>query len=194
MTSLRPETHRGLGLAGVRQIVLLRGVNVGGRNRVAMQALREALAQAGLQHVRTYLQSGNVVVETGAAADELARECEHVIAERFALEVAVVVRTRDELAEVVRHDPLGELADNPKLYQVSFCAAEPDSDAVGKATERAAGGERLVVHGREIYAWFPDGVGRSRLAAQLSRQKLGATATARNWTTVVKLLALADVS
>jgi uncharacterized protein (DUF1697 family) len=176
----------------VRQIVLLRGVNVGGRNRVAMQALREALEQAGVKRVRSYLQSGNVVVESGASAAELARQCEAVIAERFALQVAVVVRTRDELAEVVRHDPLGKLADDPKLYQVSFCSTEPDGDAVHKAAERAAGGERLVVHGREIYAWFPDGVGRSRLAAQLGRQNLAATVTARNWTTVVKLLALAD--
>ena len=61
-----------------------------------------------------------------------------------------------------------------------------------KVAERAAGEERLVVHGREIYCWFPDGVGRSRLAAQLSRQALGVTVTARNWTTVVKLLELAD--
>jgi uncharacterized protein (DUF1697 family) len=176
----------------VRQIVLLRGVNVGGRNRVAMPVLREAMQEAGMQQVRTYLQSGNVVVESGAAAAELARECERIIAERFALEVAVVVRTRDELAEVVRRDPLGELAIDPRLYQVSFCSAEPAGDAVRKVAERAAGGERLVAHGREIYAWFPDGVGRSRLAAQLSRQRLGTTVTARNWTTVVSLLALAD--
>jgi uncharacterized protein (DUF1697 family) len=176
----------------VRQIVLLRGVNVGGRNRVGMQTLREALLEAGMQHVRTYVQSGNVVLDSGATPAELARECERVIAERFELQVAVVVRTRDELAKVVRHDPLGELADNPKLYQVSFCSAKPDRSVMRKLADRAAGGERLVAHGREIYAWFPDGVGRSRLAAQLSRQDLGTTATARNWTSVVKLLALAD--
>jgi uncharacterized protein (DUF1697 family) len=176
----------------VKQIVLLRGVNVGGRNRVGMQALREALRQAGMQQVRTYLQSGNVVIESNAAAAALARECEQIIAERFGLEVAVLVRTRDELAKVLRHDPLGGHADNPKLYQVSFCSAKPDKEAVRRVAERAVGGERLVAHGREIYAWFPDGVGRSRLAAQLSRQALGVTVTARNWTTVAKLLALAD--
>lgn len=171
---------------------MLRGVNVGGRNRVAMQALREALLQAGMQQVRTYLQSGNVVLDSDASPAELARECERIIAERFALEVAVVVRTRNELAKVVRHDPLGEVADIPKLYQVSFCSAKPDGDVVRKLAERAVGGERMVVRGREIYAWFPDGVGRSRLAAQLSRPDLGATVTARNWTTVVNLLALAN--
>jgi uncharacterized protein (DUF1697 family) len=175
----------------VKQIVLLRGVNVGGRNRVAMPALREALADAGMEDVRTYVQSGNVVVDSGASPDELRRECERAIAERFGVDVAVVVRTRAQLAKVVAHDPLGDVADDPKLYQVSFCSGKPSKAAVSKVAERAAGEERLVAHGREIYAWFPDGVGRSRLAAQLSREALGVTVTARNWTTVLKLLELA---
>jgi uncharacterized protein (DUF1697 family) len=174
----------------VKQIVFLRAINVGGRNRVAMPALREALTDAGMNDVRTYVQSGNVVLDSGSSPATLARECEHVIAERFGLEVAVVVRTRSQLAKVIECDPFGELADNPKLYQVSFCSGRPDKAAVEKLAERAVGGERLAAHGREIYAWLPDGVGRSRLAAQLGRQALGVTATARNWTTVAKLLEL----
>ena len=115
-----------------------------------------------------------------------------VIAERFELHVAVVVRTRAQLAKVVSHDPFGKTADNPKLYQVSFCSAKPDKAAVAKVAEAATAHERLTAHGREIYAWFPDGVGRSRLAARLSKQSLGVTATARNWSTVLALLELAD--
>jgi uncharacterized protein (DUF1697 family) len=176
----------------VKQIVLLRGVNVGGRNRVPMAALREVLQEEGLGPARTYLQSGNAVVDSRASSAALAGDCERIIAERFELDIAVVVRTRAQLAKVVRHDPLGELADDPKLYQVSFCSAKPDKQSVEKVAQSAAGGERLIAHGREIYAWFPDGVGRSRLAARLSRQSLGATVTARNWTTVLALLALAD--
>jgi uncharacterized protein (DUF1697 family) len=177
----------------MKQIVLLRGVNVGGRNRVPMPALREALAAAGLEDVVTYVQSGNVVLDSGAKPDALAREVEAVIAGAFGLEVAVVVRTRAELAKVVRHDPLGKLAgDEGKLYQVSFCAERPDEKAVAKVAERAIDGERVLAHGREIYAWFPHGVGRSKLAALLSRQKLGTVVTARNWTTVKKLLELAQ--
>jgi uncharacterized protein (DUF1697 family) len=176
----------------VKQVVLLRGVNVGGRNKLAMSALREALQGAGMHEVETYLQSGNVVLEVDAAADELARRCEALIADRFGLGIAVVVRSRDELALVVRRDPLGEAAEQPKLYQVSFCSAKPSKEAVSKAGERAVEGERIVVHGREIYAWFPHGVGRSRLAAQLARQDFGVVATARNWTTVTKLLELAE--
>ncbi|MHB8234580.1 MAG: DUF1697 domain-containing protein [Solirubrobacteraceae bacterium] len=175
----------------MKQIVLLRGINVGGRNRVPMAALREALEQAGLGPARTYLQSGNVVVDSSASPAALARDCERLIAERFELDIAVVVRTRAQLAKVVRDEPFGKTADNPKLYQVSFCSAKPDKAALDKVAERAAGGERLEVHGREIYAWFPDGVGRSRLAAQLSTQSLGVTVTARNWSTVLALLELA---
>jgi uncharacterized protein (DUF1697 family) len=175
----------------VKQIVLLRGVNVGGRNRVPMPALREALEAAGFKDVVTYVQSGNVVLAGAAKADALAREVEAVIADAFGLDVAVVVRTRAELAKVVRHDPLGKVADQDKLYQVSFCAEQPDKEAVAKLAERAVDGERLLLHGHEIYAWFPHGVGRSKLAAQLSKQKLGTVVTARNWTTVKKLLELA---
>jgi uncharacterized protein (DUF1697 family) len=176
----------------VKQIALLRGVNVGGRNRVPMPALREALEASGLEQVVTYVQSGNVVLESSAKPAVLVRDVESVIADAFALEIAVVVRTRAELAKVVRHDPLGELAgDDAKLYQVSFCAEKPEQEAVAKVAERAVAGERLLAHGREIYAWFPHGVGRSKLAAQLSKQKLGTVVTARNWTTVNKLLELA---
>lgn len=174
-----------------KQIALLRGVNVGGRNRVPMSALRETLEAAGLSPARTYLQSGNVVVDSSASPAELAGELERILADRFELDIAVVVRTRAELAKVVRDDPFGETADNPKLYQVSFCASEPDAAAVEKVAARAAGEERMQMHGREIYAWFPDGVGRSRLAAQLGGRSLGVTVTARNWTTVLELLELA---
>jgi uncharacterized protein (DUF1697 family) len=175
----------------VKQIVLLRGVNVGGRGRVPMAELRDALADAGMQDARTYLQSGNVVLDSGASPSKLAADCERAIAERFDLDVAVLVRTREQLAKVVARDPFGSLADNPKLYQVSFCSDRPAKAAVSKLAERARGDERLAAHGREIYAWFPDGVGRSRLASQLTRQGLGVTVTARNWTTVLKLLELA---
>jgi uncharacterized protein (DUF1697 family) len=174
----------------MRQVVLLRGVNVGGRNKLAMPALRAALEHAGMEAVTTYVQSGNVVLDSAAKPDALARACEAVIAERFGLQIAAVARTRDELAAVVAHDPLGGVAESEKLYQVTFCVKAPDEQALAKVAERAVEGERIVARGREIYAWFPHGVGRSKLAAQLGRQDLG-VATARNWTTVTRLLALA---
>src|SRR6266516_680152 len=114
----------------MRQIVLLRGINIGPSNRIGMPALRESLAGAGFGDVRTYVQSGNVVLSSDAKPPELARECERLIAEAFGLEIPVVVRTRDELAAVVRRDPLGAIAESPKRYQVSFLSAEPGPEIV----------------------------------------------------------------
>jgi uncharacterized protein (DUF1697 family) len=174
------------------KIVLLRGINLGPRNRIPMAELREALAEAGFENPRTYLQSGNVVLSSGMSEKRLASECKRLIAKRFGLDIEVVVRTRSELAKVVKLDPLGDVATNPKRYQVSFLAAKPSREVVGKLEAVAAEKERFVVKGREIYAWHPAGVARSKLWALLAGKGLGVAATARNWTTVTKLLELAD--
>ncbi len=175
----------------MRQVVLLRGINIGPRNRIAMPALRELLTAAGFEDVSTYVQSGNVVLSSDASAGELARECERLVNEAFGVQIAVVARTRDELAAVVQRNPLGDIAVNPKRYQVSFLSAEPDAEALRSCAALAAPQERLVAIGRELYTWHPDGVGRSRLWAKLAGPALGVTATARNWTTVTALLAKA---
>jgi uncharacterized protein (DUF1697 family) len=180
-------------LSAVRtQIALLRGINLGSRNRVAMPALREALTDAGMRDVRTYVQSGNVVLQSGLSPDKLERKCEAVIADAFGLDIAVVARTRDELADVVARDPLGAVATNPKRYQVSFLSAPLAPAVVEKLAALAAPTERLVASGRELYAWHPDGVARSKLWGRLAGTGLGVKATARNWTTVTTLLAMAD--
>jgi uncharacterized protein (DUF1697 family) len=176
----------------VRQIVFLRGVNLGSRNRVAMGDLRDVLASAGFKDPRTYVQSGNVVVSSNASPERVARKCAKAIAEALGLDVEVVVRTRDELAEVVRRNPLGDVAVNPKRYQVSFLSAEPERELVDELAGLAVGAERFVAIGRELYAWHPEGVARSRLWTRLAGRGLGVTATARNWTTVTSLLVMAD--
>jgi uncharacterized protein (DUF1697 family) len=176
----------------VRQIALLRGINVGAHNRIAMPELRELLTSAGFDDVRTYVQSGNVVLSSDLPPERLARKCARQIADGFSLDIEVVVRTRDELAEVVRLNPLGEVAVNPKRYQVSFCSAEPDAEVVSELAALAVPPEQLVAIGRELYGWHPSGIGRSRLWTRLAGRELGVTATARNWSTVTKLLAMAD--
>jgi uncharacterized protein (DUF1697 family) len=175
-----------------QHIVLLRGINIGSRNRIAMPALRAALEDAGFGDVRTYLQSGNVVLSGNTKADAVARKVQRVIAKEFGLDIAVVTRTRAQLAKVVELNPLAKVAKNPKRYQVSFLAAQPSRAVVRRVEQAAAAKERVAVHGREIYAWHPDTVARSKLWALLAGQSLGVTATARNWTTVQKLLELAD--
>jgi uncharacterized protein (DUF1697 family) len=175
-----------------RLVVLLRGINIGPRNRISMPELREALEDAGYDDVRTYLQSGNVVLTSTAAAKKVARDCGRLLEDRFGLEIAVVTRTRNELAKVVERNPLGRVAKDPKRYQVSFLDAKPTAKVVRELEDVAAGKEKVVAVGREIYAWHPAGVARSKLWARLAGKNLGATATARNWTTVTKLLELAD--
>lgn len=157
-----------------------------------MPELRVALTDAGFQDVRTYVASGNVVLSTGKAPDRVRRECEQLITSHFGLEIDVVVRSRDELAEVVERNPLGDVADNPKRYQVSFLSEEPPEGVVDKLESARVEPERIAVIGREVYAWHPDGVGRSKLGTALAGRGLGVIATARNWTTVTTLLAMAD--
>jgi len=176
----------------VRQIVLLRGVNIGAHNRIAMPELRRLLTSAGFSDVRTYAQSGNVVLFSDAPPEQLARECERQIAHGLGVDVQALARTHEELAEVHRRDPLGEVARDPKRYQVSFLSAELDAEAVSRLAAHAVAPERVVAIGRELYAWHPSGVARSRLATRLARPAPGVTATARNWTTVTGLLAMAD--
>jgi len=157
-----------------------------------MPRLRSALEEAGFENVATYVQSGNIVLSSSDSAAKAAQACERLVKKEFGLDIPVVVRTRAQLAEVVKHNPLGKIAKDPKRYQVSFLEKKPSAALVRKLEDVAAPAERVVAHGREIYAWHPEGVARSKLWAALAGKSLGVTATARNWTTVTKLLELAD--
>ena len=97
-----------------RRVVLLRGINVGPNKRVPMAELRELFSDAGFSDLRTYVQSGNVVLSSDAAPAELEEQSERLIAERFGFEVPVVSRTRDELAAVVKRNPLGRGRGEPE--------------------------------------------------------------------------------
>ena len=176
----------------MRQIVLLRGINLGSRNRVAMPKLRELLGDAGFEDARTYVQSGNVVLSTRLSPAQVAKECARAIKTGFGLDVDVIVRTRAELAAVVRRNPLGQVAKDPKRYQVSFLAKKLPASKMRELAALAVASEEFVAVGRELYAWHPKGVARSKLWAALASPRLGVPATARNWTTVTKLLGLAD--
>jgi uncharacterized protein (DUF1697 family) len=172
-----------------QHIVLLRGINLGSRNRIAMPALRDALDAAGFDDVRTYLQSGNVILSSRAKPNDAVRR---LIADEFGLDIAVITRTRAQLARIVERNPLARVAKDPKRYQISFLDSKPSREVVRRIEQTADAKERVVVDGREIYAWHPETIARSKLWALLAGQSLGVTATARNWTTVQKLLELAD--
>jgi uncharacterized protein (DUF1697 family) len=108
------------------------------------------------------------------------------------VESRVIVRTRDELAAVVELNPLGDIADDPKRYTVNFLSGEPDPSGVREIEAADLAPERFAAHGRELYSWHPDGIQRSPLVKLITDRRLGVAATARNWNTVTKLLALAD--
>jgi uncharacterized protein (DUF1697 family) len=175
-----------------RQVALLRGINLGARQRVAMPALRELLTELGYGDVRTLLQSGNVVLTSPASPDRLQRELERHIAGRLGVDAQVLVRTRDELADVIERNPLASVADDPRRQQVSFLSAALEPAVARELAKADVAPEQVVVGSREIYAWHPRGLQRSALAKLLTDRRLGVTVTARNWSTVTKLLALAD--
>jgi uncharacterized protein (DUF1697 family) len=168
-----------------RQIALLRGVNVGGNKRVEMARLRTLLEELGYHDVRTYVNSGNAVF-TGPSTSE--KHLEAAIAQAFGFEVPVVLRTRDELADIVQANPLAAIATDPAKHLVIFCAAKASTDL--DPADFAP--ETFHVRGREVYLWAPGGIGSSALAKVLTARSLGNKSTARNWRTVEKLLALAD--
>jgi uncharacterized protein (DUF1697 family) len=168
-----------------RQIALLRGINVGGNKQVEMARLRTLMEELGYRDVRTYVNSGNVVF-SGPRASE--KKLEQAIAKVFGFDVPVVVRSRDELAAVVKSNPLRKIAKDPAKHLVVFCAAKATTDL--DPADFAP--ETFHVRGREVYLWAPGGIGTSPLAKLLANKPLGSKSTARNWRTVEKLLALAD--
>jgi uncharacterized protein (DUF1697 family) len=120
-----------------QHIVLLRGINLGSRNRIAMPALRAAFEAAGFADVRTYVQSGNVVLSSSATGAEVTGKVQRVIAKEFGLDIGVVTRTRAQLAKVVERNPLAKVAKDPKRYQVSFLDAKPSREVVRRIEEAA---------------------------------------------------------
>jgi uncharacterized protein (DUF1697 family) len=181
-------------------LALLRGINVGGRNKVAMADLRAVVASLGHRDVATYIQSGNVVFtaqDTTPAA--LAASLATRIAETLEVRPKVVVLARDELGQVIADNPYPGQT-NPRCLHAMFRnePLEPGEVAEIAAAEqraRAKGGrDEARVIGRTVFLHTPDGFGRSELAALLNRPSTRATAaaTARNWATVTKLMALLD--
>ncbi|MBV9819411.1 MAG: DUF1697 domain-containing protein [Solirubrobacterales bacterium] len=176
----------------MRHVALLRGINLGATRRVPMADLRALLSDAGYDDVRTYVQSGNIVLGSPARPPTVERELRLLISAQFGFEVPVVVRSRAQLAAIVERNPFGDVADDPKRYQVSFLDDQPPAELIDTLRTIARETERVQVHGREIYAWHPDGVARSKLWSRLAGPALGVTATARNWTTVTTLLQMAS--
>lgn len=173
----------------------LRGINVGANNRVPMAELRALLAeQLGVQEVKTYLQSGNLICVPQGDPAEFARTLSEAIESEFGVLSPVVHRTFEELSAVLAADPLRDIATDDKLYQVHFCDRPvPELDLAALPIHND---ERIVVDGSEIYIWYGSdkGIHASKLPVALGKQLPDMTITARNMRTVRKVTELLDAA
>jgi uncharacterized protein (DUF1697 family) len=175
-----------------RQIALLRGVNVGGNNKVPMAHLRELMLELGYEDVRTHLQSGNAVFTAPQTPpDQTAQEIESQLERHLGLSVRVLIRTGEELARAVAANPLPEAVSEPSRLLVIFLSAAPSPDLLRELDPADFEPELYGVGEREIYVWCPEGLRTLKLSYAFWEKRLGVTATGRNWNTVTKLLALA---
>jgi uncharacterized protein (DUF1697 family) len=176
-------------------VAFLRAVNVGGRNKVPMARLRDALTDAGLEEVATVLQSGNVVFRSGESAAAVAKAVAGTIQESFGVKTGVVIRSAAELDAVAANNPFLDADDDdpdPKSLHVAVLSARPTAAAVAKLDRGRSPPDAFALHGREVYLSYPNGSGRSKLTLDYLEKTLGVTGTARNWRTVQRLATLLE--
>ncbi|MFB9276127.1 DUF1697 domain-containing protein [Cohnella cellulosilytica] len=167
-------------------IALIRGINVGGKNKVPMAELREAYEQIGLTQVKTYIQSGNVALASELSAEELRPQLEKAILDRFGIAAAVAVRTAAEWDSVMARCPYDAQAlQDKQTIQVAFLTEPLSAKALDVLETNKIGPDKYTVTEAEIYFFFSQSMLDSKLANSL--QKIGKTMTMRNWNTVVKL-------
>ena len=173
-------------------IALLRGVNVGGKNRLPMKDLAAIFTDAGCLGVRTYIQSGNVLF---TAHQRLAARLPGLIADaieaRFGFHAPVVIRTLAEMEEVVSSNPFLKPSVDVKTLHVGFLMDRPDQDSISALDPARSAPDEFRVRGGEVYLSLPNGMARTKLTSQYFDSRLKTTITARNWATVTKLLELA---
>jgi uncharacterized protein (DUF1697 family) len=172
----------------VRWVALLRAVNLGPENKVPMARLRERLEAAGYVNVRTYIASGNVLLEGPAKRGALGMALERLVLDEFGVTTTVTLRKPQELAATVAGHPFG--ADTSETH-VAFLTARPKKAAAARLEAVDPGADRAVLAGSEVYLRLPRGVHGSRLSVTRIESLLGVSATLRNWRTVAKLAELA---
>ena len=171
---------------------LLRGINLGSRNRVSMPDLRELFLALGSEDVETYVQSGNVVFKSSArSAKKLTAAIEERIAGDLGLEVTVILRTKAQLAKLLAGNPFAKGEKDPLKLHVTFLAAKPAAPRVRDLDSKYGGRDKFRVVGQDVYLHTPGGYGKSKLSNAYFERGLDVAATTRNWTTVTKLAELA---
>lgn len=171
-----------------KHIAFLRGINVGGKNKLPMSALRAAFENAGAKEVTTYIQSGNVMFAAAdKSIDRMAAAVRSEISKQFGIEPPIVFRTLDELEQVVVSNPFLASGTPENALHVFFLADLPDPSDVAMLDAERSPGDQFVVKGREIFAYLPNGVSNSKLTNAYFDSKLRTISTLRNWRTVTTL-------
>lgn len=175
-------------------IALLRGINVSGRNKIAMAELRTLCAELGWGAVETYIQSGNVIFRADGPAAQLEVALEQAIARRFALSIPVVVRAAADWPAYLAGNPFpGPSQATPNYVMLTLSKAPPKPGAAEGLQERAAHGEQIVQVGDALWVYYQNGAGASKLSPALFDRLVGSPVTARNWRTALKLAELAGL-
>jgi uncharacterized protein (DUF1697 family) len=167
----------------------LRGINVGGKNKIKMETLRETFAALQFENVQTYINSGNVIFETAETNDKkLAEQIENAIEKEFSLNIKVMVRTIDEIREIINNNPFDGQFENDKDLHVLFLDEEMPEEKRELLISNNSENEKFVVRGGEIFCHLKNGFASSLLGKDYIGKKLKVSATARNWRTVNKVL------
>jgi len=175
-------------------IAMLRGVNVGPHHRIKMDALRKLFESLKCQNPQTYVQSGNVIFRAREKNSELlAGKIATAIERKFGFRSEVVLRATAEMREVVKSNPFAARRDvEPGKLLVTFLAHEPEAEARATLASMKAYPEELHLNGRDLYIYFPNGAGKSRLPWASVEKWLKTPGTARNWNSVTKMLEMAE--
>lgn len=173
-------------------VALLRGINVGGRNRVPMKPLCAALEAAGLNQVRTYLQSGNMVFASRSAEGSLTTTMEDTIEATCHFRPAVVLRRAQRFRKIAGSHPYLAATDDWTKLQVGFLDGPPDQAAVRNLTLPDNAPEQFKVSDKEVYVYYPNGLARTRVTGQFWETRLQQACTMRNWKTVLALKQLLE--
>ncbi|MGW8315334.1 MAG: DUF1697 domain-containing protein [Bacteroidales bacterium] len=172
-------------------IMLLRGINVGGRNTIPMRELTGILEDLGCSSVKTYIQSGNIVLRSDMDADSLSELAGQAIQSLKGFEPHVLVLERRDLERAIAANPFPEAESDPKGLHLGFLDAPPSSPDLDTLESMKAKSERFQLIENIFYLHAPEGVGRSKLATNTERS-LGVPMTDRNWRTISKIRDLAE--
>ena len=175
-------------------ISLLRGINVSGYRVIKMDALKSACSEIGLENVRTYVQSGNLVFESNLSdIKEVSQSISRKIHESFGFDVPVITITAKELEQVIAGNPFSKKSSmDSTFFHVAFLSEAPNAQSIEKLQEIEVKRDEFALIGKAMYLYCPDGYSKSRLTNSFLEARLKVTATTRNWKTTNELFRIAS--